>query len=246
MQQNKIEKPFIKLTEVVKEFSNERGKFTALDRINLSISKGEYVGIVGKSGSGKTTLLNMLTGIDRPTSGDIVIDNRVITSLSESRMAVWRGRNIGVVFQFFQLLPTLTVLENVMLPMDFCNSYPYTARKTRALSLLDKVGMKSHADKIPSSLSGGEQQRVAIARALANDPQIIAADEPTGNLDSRTAGMIFGIFDKLVEEGKTVIIITHDKEVGMRVNRCVTVADGKITEDIPTERDSSKYFRGVN
>lgn len=238
MNQKDTRKPFIQLKHVVKEFEAAGREFTALRGVNLNISQGEYVGIVGKSGSGKTTLLNMLTGIDRPTSGEIIVDNRLLHSLSESQMAVWRGRNVGIVFQFFQLLPTLTVLENVMLPMDFANYLNYPERKKRATLLLEKMGVADQANKMPSALSGGQQQRVAIARALANDPPIIAADEPTGNLDSKTADMVFGIFDGMVAEGKTVILITHDREVSKRVNRCINISDGKICDEyIVTEKD---------
>ncbi|MCX7709509.1 MAG: ABC transporter ATP-binding protein [Clostridia bacterium] len=224
-------KPFIQLKNLVKKFQVAEGEFTALKKVDLNISKGEYVGIIGKSGSGKTTLLNMLTGIDRPTSGDIIVDNRMVHTLTESQMAVWRGRSIGIVFQFFQLLPTLTVLENVMLPMDFANTASYLERRKRAMALLEKVGVADQARKLPSALSGGQQQRVAIARALANDPPILAADEPTGNLDSHTAEVVFEIFDNLVKEGKTVIVITHDKEISKRVHRSITISDGLIVED---------------
>lgn len=237
------EKNFINLRNVIKTFEGQGGVFTALGGINLKISSGEYVGIVGKSGCGKTTLLNMISGIDRPTSGEIIVGGKSVQSFTESQMAVWRGRNIGVVFQFFQLLPTLSVLENVVLPMDFGNTFPLKERKKRAVLLLKKVGVEEQADKFPSSLSGGEQQRVAIARALANEPQIIAADEPTGNLDSRTAEMVFEIFDRLVEEGKTVILITHDREVGKRVKRCITLADGRIIDDTQVSKETAGNSR---
>ncbi|MEW6182155.1 MAG: ABC transporter ATP-binding protein [Bacillota bacterium] len=235
----------IDLRQVTKTYEGSAGIFTVLKGIDLQVRKGEFVAVVGKSGSGKTTLINMISGIDRPTSGEIIVGNRLVQSLTESQMAVWRGRNIGVVFQFFQLLPTLTVLENVMLPMDFCNTFPLKERKRRAALLLDKVGVEEQADKFPSCLSGGEQQRVAIARALANDPQIIVADEPTGNLDSRTAEMVFEIFDGLVDEGKTVILITHDRDVGKRVKRCITLADGRIIDDIPVNKEAGRNNRKV-
>lgn len=224
-------KSFINLSNVTKSYEGQGKIYEVLKGVNLNISEGEYLGIIGKSGSGKTTLLNMFTGIDRPTSGEIKINSRILNSLTENQMTVWRGRNVGIVFQFFQLLPTLTVIENVMLPMDFCNEIPSKERKDRALSLLGKVGLEEHANKLPSSLSGGEQQRIAIARALANDPAIIAADEPTGNLDSKTADMVFDIFDKLILEGKTILLISHDKEISKRVQRCITVADGIIVND---------------
>ena len=239
------EKAFINLRNIVKRFEGKGDIFIALNDINLNISSGEYVGIVGKSGCGKTTLLNMICGIDRPTSGEIVVDKKPIQSFTESQMAVWRGKNIGVVFQFFQLLPTLSVLENVMLPMDFCNTFPIKERKKRGLLLLKKVCVEEQADKFPSSLSGGEQQRVAIARALANEPQIIVADEPTGNLDSRTAEMVFEIFDRLVEEGKTVLLVSHDRDIAKRVNRCITLADGKIVDDIQVNKQAARDNREV-
>ena len=219
---------FISLKNVNKEFKTPGGSFQALKSIDLDISRGDYIGIAGKSGSGKTTLLNMITGIDHPTSGEITIGGQRIDSGSENRTAVWRGRNVGIVFQFFQLLPTLSVLENVMLPMDFCGIIPTGMRKSRAEELLERTGVISQAHKLPSSLSGGEQQRAAIARALANNPEILAADEPTGNLDSQNAEMVYGIFEALVKEGKTVILISHDREIAKRVNRTIFIADGKI------------------
>lgn len=236
--------PFIQLKSVVKKFEVAGGTFTALRGIDLTIAKGEYVGIIGKSGSGKTTLLNMITGIDRPTSGETVVDQRMVHSLNESQMAVWRGRNVGIVFQFFQLLPTLTIIENVMLPMDFAGYLNYPARKKRAIALLEKMEVPEQANKLPAALSAGQQQRVAIARALANDPPIITADEPTGNLDSTTAEMVFGILDGLVAEGKTVILITHDREVSKRVQRCITLSDGKIIADICRAADTGTAKTG--
>lgn len=242
---SQVVKPLIRLKKLVKKFESKGGEFTALKGIDLEIYKGEYVGIVGKSGSGKTTLLNMLTGIDRPTSGEIHVDSQAVHALKESRMAAWRGRNVGVVFQFFQLLPTLTILDNVMLPMDFCQKLPLNERKERAMMLLRKVGIEDQAHKLPSALSGGQQQRAAIARALANDPPILAADEPTGNLDSKTADMVFDIFDGLVKEGKTVIFITHDKEVAKRVSRCITITDGSIVEDSSWKSADGRMELGV-
>lgn len=237
--------PFIQLKGVVKKFEVAGGEFIALRGIDLTFAKGEYVGIIGKSGSGKTTLLNMLTGIDRPTSGETMVDRRMVHTLSESQMAVWRGRNVGIVFQFFQLLPTLTVVENVMLPMDFANYLNYPARKKRAIALLEKMEVPDQANKLPSALSAGQQQRVAIARALANDPPIITADEPTGNLDSKTAEMVFGILDGLASEGKTVILITHDREVSKRVHRCITLSDGKIIADTGAAKEEQVSGREV-
>lgn len=245
MNQHENKNPFISLSGIVKTFEAAGGKFAALKGINLDICKGEYLGIVGKSGSGKTTLLNMLTGIDRPTSGEVIVDRRNVHLLSENQMAVWRGRNVGIVFQFFQLLPTLTVLDNVMLPMDFAGYLNNTERKKRALALLNKMGVLDQSGKLPSELSGGQQQRVAIARALANDPPVIAADEPTGNLDSNMADTVFGILEGLVNEGKTVILITHDREVSKRVGRCITLEDGKIINDTAPVEKAFAESRGV-
>lgn len=218
----------ITIENVLKSYESPAGLFHALKGVNLSVTAGEFIAIVGKSGSGKSTLLNMITGIDRPSSGKVVVAGTVLNDLSESKMAVWRGKHIGIVFQFFQLLPTLSVVENIMLPMDFCNTYHPKERKERAMYLLGLVDMEAQAFKLPSALSGGQQQRVAIARSLANDPPILAADEPTGNLDSNTAEDIFALFGKLVDKGKTIIMVTHDKELAMRAGRSVVVADGMI------------------
>lgn len=225
------EEYLIKLQDVVKAYKTEAGDFLALKNINLSIGTGEFVGIIGKSGSGKSTLINMITGIDRPTRGQVFVANTPIHTLGEGKMAQWRGHNLGIVFQFFQLLPILTVLENVMLPMDFCNLYNQRQRKERALQVLDMVGVAPQANKLPSQLSGGEQQRVAIARALANDPPIIMADEPTGNLDSKTSSIVFEVFEKLVASGKTIVMVTHDGDLAKRVKRTIIIADGEIIEE---------------
>ncbi len=221
----------IHLTDVVKTYDTGEVPFTALRGVNLDVGAGEFVGLIGKSGSGKTTLINMITGIDRPTSGAVVVDGSPVHSLGENALAIWRGKTIGVVFQFFQLLPTLTVIENVMLPMDFCNVYKVDERPTVAMQLLEQVEMADQANKLPSALSGGQQQRVAIARALANDPPIIAADEPTGNLDSKTADAVFAAFEELVARGKTIVMVTHDNDLASRVTRALHVADGEIVED---------------
>jgi putative ABC transport system ATP-binding protein len=220
----------IDLTGVVKAYKTEAGDFLALKGVNVTIGNGEFVGVIGKSGSGKSTLINMIAGIDRPTTGEIVIAGTPVHKLSEGKMAKWRGRNMGIVFQFFQLLPMLTVVENVMLPMDFCGYLGAGARKQRAMSLLEQVGVAQQANKLPNMLSGGEQQRVAIARALANDPPIILADEPTGNLDSKTADMVFRLFESLVEQGKTIVMVTHDHDLAQRVKRTVMIADGEFIE----------------
>jgi putative ABC transport system ATP-binding protein len=203
----------------VKVYKTPAGEFPALKNIDLQICKGEFVAVVGKSGSGKTTMINMLTGIDRPTSGKVIVGGVDIQALSESKMSQWRGRNLGVVFQFFQLLPTLTLVENVTLPMDLCNAFPLHERRARALHLLELVDIVDHADKLPSEISGGQQQRAAIARAMANDPPIIAADEPTGNLDSRTANSIVALFEVLVDQGKTFLMVTHDDDLASRASR---------------------------
>jgi len=223
--------PLIRLSEVVKIYDTGEVPFTALRGINLDVQAGEFIGLIGKSGSGKTTLINMITGIDRPSSGTVVIDGTPVHKLNENQLAVWRGKTIGVVFQFFQLLPTLTVIENVMLPMDFCNMFSSAERPQRALHLLEQVEMADQAHKLPSALSGGQQQRVAIARALANDPPIIAADEPTGNLDSKTADAVFSLMERLVDEGKTIIMVTHDSDIATRVRRSLHVSDGEIVEE---------------
>jgi ABC-type lipoprotein export system ATPase subunit len=223
--------PLIRFDHVVKRFKAGSGEVTVLKGISLEFQAGEFVGIIGKSGSGKSTLINMLAGIDRPTSGEVDVAGTRVDQLGESRLAEWRGHNLGIVFQFFQLLPMLSLLENVMLPMDFCHTYPAGERRARALKLLDMVGMADQADKLPSALSGGQQQRVAIARALANDPPIVVADEPTGNLDSKTAESVFSMFEALVKEGKTIVMVTHDSALARRVKRTVLIADGEIVNE---------------
>lgn len=218
----------IRLINIQKSYNTPAGKFIALKDVNLQIDKGEFISIVGKSGSGKTTLINLITGIDSPTAGEIYINNIAVHLLKESEKATWRGYHIGVVFQFFQLLPTLTVLENVILPMSLCNLYPGQEGFERAMNLLRLVHLEDQADKLPHLLSGGEQQKVAIARALANDPPIIATDEPTGNLDSRSAEEVMELFTDLVDQGKTVLMVTHDPELAQRAQRTIMLADGKI------------------
>jgi putative ABC transport system ATP-binding protein len=224
-------KTLIELTDVTKSFTWASGTFQALKKVSLQIPKGQLIAITGKSGSGKSTLLNIIAGIDKPTHCSVSINGIQVEKLSESALATWRGKNIGVVFQFFQLLPTLTILENVMLPMDFCNSYPKRERRERALALLERVGIREQADKLPSALSGGQQQRAAIARALANDPPVIIADEPTGNLDSQTATSIFELFAALTRSGKTVIIVTHEKDFSSYFENVIAIADGVIVNE---------------
>ncbi len=220
----------IELHQVEKSFQTAVGSFTALKCIDLKVDAGEFIVVTGKSGSGKSTLINMITGIDRPTSGEVLVGNTAVHRLDEGQMAVWRGRNVGIVFQVFQLLPTLTLAENVMLPMDFGNVYPARERYGRAMHLLEQVEMGEHANKLPSAVSGGQQQRAAIARALANDPPILIADEPTGNLDSQTAGSVFRFFEELVNQGKTILMVTHDPDLAKRVSRAVNIADGQIVD----------------
>ena len=220
----------IDLRQVAKAFETPAGPFMALKQIDLQIDAGEFSAVVGKSGSGKSTLLNMITGIDHPTSGAVLVGSKAIHQMNEEQVAIWRGRTIGVVFQFFQLLPTLSVIDNVMLPMDFCNVYSRRERQKQALRLLEQVELTQHALKLPAALSGGEQQRVAIARALANDPPIIVADEPTGNLDSKTSADVFVLFENLVAQGKTILMVTHDHDLARRARRVITLADGEIVE----------------
>lgn len=222
---------FINLRNVVKAYKTGAGEVTVLKGIDLMIGRGEFVGIIGKSGSGKSTLINMLTGIDRPTAGEVWVGDTPVHKLSEGQMAVWRGKNLGIVFQFFQLLPMLSLVENIMLPMDFCNMYRPRERKERAMHLLSLVEMTEHANKLPTAISGGQQQRVAIARALANDPPLVVADEPTGNLDSKTAESVFDMFEQLVAQGKTLIMVTHDSSLARRVKRTVLIADGEIVNE---------------
>ncbi len=218
----------IKLNGLGKTYNSGSNSFKALDNINLTIHTSEFIAVVGKSGSGKTTLLNLLTGIDNPTTGEIHIGGEAIHQMSQQELSRWRGKNVGVIFQFFQLLPTLTVQENVMLPMDFCNLYERTFRKERALLLLSKVGIIDQANKFPSELSGGQQQRAAIARALANDPKIICADEPTGNLDTHTSDAVLDLFQQLNSEGKTIIMVTHERDIQQYSNREIVLEDGKV------------------
>jgi len=218
----------ISLRQVSKTYETPAGKFAALKSINLNIESGQFVGVVGKSGSGKTTLLNMVAGIDRPSAGSVAVAGTEIQGLSENKLALWRGRNVGFVFQFFQLLPTLTVAENVMLPMDFAKTLPFRERRKRAVALLERVAVGAHADKLPATLSGGEQQRVAIARALANEPALVLADEPTGNLDSITATSILDLFRDMANQGTTVVIATHEADIARVIDRRIEISDGAL------------------
>jgi putative ABC transport system ATP-binding protein len=221
----------IQVRDVVKTYPLGAGEVVAVDRLSLDITQGEFVAVVGRSGSGKTTLLNLLAGIDRPTSGTVRAAGADLGSLSESGLAAWRGRNVGLVFQFFQLLPTLTVVENVILPMDFAKQVPVRERRPRALELLDQVGVADQADKLPAMLSGGQQQRAAIARALANDPPLLLADEPTGNLDSATADAVLALFAGLHADGRTIVVVTHERDIRSIVGREVTLQDGRVVGD---------------
>ncbi len=218
----------IQLSGVSKVFPGGQGGFTALDAIDLQLPAGEFVAIVGKSGSGKSTLINLIAGIDRPSAGTVHVGGTAVHTLNESELAAWRGRRVGVVFQFFQLLPTLTVAENIMLPMDFCGTLARRQARERAQMLLEQIGIADQADKLPSNLSGGQQQRAAIARALANDPQLIVADEPTGNLDSHTTDAVLTLLASLSQAGKTVLMVTHERDLTQFAHRIVTLADGKI------------------
>jgi putative ABC transport system ATP-binding protein len=221
----------IQVRDVVKGYPLGAGEFVAINHLSLGITQGQFVAVVGRSGSGKTTLLNLLAGIDRPTSGTVGVAGADLGSLSESGLAAWRGRNVGLVFQFFQLLPTLTVIENVLLPMDFAKTIPVGERRDRAKHLLERVGVGDQADKLPATLSGGQQQRAAIARALANDPPLLLADEPTGNLDSATAEAVLELFADLNADGRTIVVVTHERDIRAIVGREVTLVDGRVVND---------------
>ncbi|MBX3061688.1 MAG: cyclic nucleotide-binding domain-containing protein [Anaerolineae bacterium] len=222
---------FIELRDLVKVYKTPAGEFTALKSLNVEVGKGEFIAVIGKSGSGKSTFINMITGIDRPTSGEVWIGGTAIHNLNETQMAKWRGKNLGIVFQFFQLLPTLTLLENIVLAMELNGQHDKKTRRERAMQLLELVEMAEQANKLPSAVSGGQQQRVAIARALANDPPLIVADEPTGSLDSKTADKIFLLFEKLVASGKTILVVTHDNNQVKRANRTIVISDGEIVNE---------------
>ncbi len=221
----------VQVVDLVKSFPVGGGEVTILKGLNLEVKNGEFVSIVGPSGNGKSTLLNMITGIDRPTSGSVLVKGMEVNKMSENKLAAWRGQHVGIVFQFFQMLPALSLLQNIILPMDFARKYSSRERRERAMYLLELVGLADQANKLPSMVSGGQQQRAAIARALSNDPELIVADEPTGNLDTRNANDVFDLFIKLIKEGKTMIMVTHDKELSRRVPRVVEITDGRITRD---------------
>jgi len=229
--------PAIQVSDVVKTYPLSAGEVVAVDHLSLDIAQGEFVAIVGRSGSGKTTLLNLLAGIDRPTSGTVRAAGAELGSLSESGLATWRGRNVGLVFQFFQLLPTLTVVENVLLPMDFAKTIPVAERRHRAQHLLERVGIGDQADKLPATLSGGQQQRAAVARALANDPPILLADEPTGNLDSTTAEAVLKLLADLHADRRTIVVVTHERDIRSIAGRQVTLMDGRVVTDESTSAE---------
>jgi putative ABC transport system ATP-binding protein len=219
----------INLTDVIKTYQTSVGDFNALKKISVEIQPNEFLCIVGKSGAGKTTLLNMITGVDSITSGNVLVNGTSVHDMSEDDLALWRGVNLGIIYQSFELMPMLTLLENVMLPMDFCNLYSRSKSRERARELLRMVELQDHMDKLPNAISGGQQQRVAIARALANDPPVIVADEPTGRLDSTTAETILDIFEQLVKDGKTIVMVTHDASAAQRASRVLQIVDGEIS-----------------
>ena len=224
--------PLLELRGVTREYRTAAGPFTALHDVSVAAERGEFLAVVGESGSGKSTLLSLLAGIDRPTRGEIVVSGTKVHALAEYELSAWRGRAVGIVFQFFQLLPTLTAAENVMLPMDFCGTYAADERRARAEALLARLGVVEQADKLPSTLSGGQQQRVAVARALANAPTVLLADEPTGNLDSRTSASMLAIFRELAQEGQTIVMVTHERRAMQHASRVLTLADGRV---VPNE-----------
>jgi putative ABC transport system ATP-binding protein len=231
MQPPDIPGPIIELRDIAKRFTVGGSEIDILRNVSLQIERGEFVAIIGPSGSGKSTLLNMITGIDRPSGGEVLVLNRPVHKMSENGLARWRGQCVGIIFQFFQLLPALTLLKNVILPMDLAGKYTPRERRTRSLDLLDMVGLADQAHKLPSMVSGGQQQRAAIVRALANDPPLIVADEPTGNLDQETAHRMFDLFHRFVADGKTMVVVTHDKELAQSVPRKIEIADGRIVGD---------------
>ena len=237
----------VSLKNIYKSFPVGNDEITILKDISLDIHKGEFVSIVGPSGNGKSTLLNMITGIDRPTDGEGIVTGRPVHSMGENELAKWRGQEVGIIFQFFQMLPSLSLLQNVALPMEFAKKFKRSERRERAMELLEMVGLADQAKKLPSMVSGGQQQRVAIARALATDPPLLVADEPTGNLDAETAGNVFDLFMRLVEEqGKTLLMVTHDKELANRIPRKVEIVNGRIATDLHNQADMDVFSVAAN
>jgi putative ABC transport system ATP-binding protein len=234
------EPPLIHMQGVIKDYPTAKGPFRALKGIDLEVYPGEFVAIAGPSGAGKTTLINLLTGIDHLSGGGVWVGDTPVHDLDENRLALWRGRNLGIIYQAFHLMPTLSLLHNVVLPMDFCGKFHPRKSLERALELLRQVELEAHAHKLPSAISGGQQQRVAIARALANDPPVLVADEPTGRLDSVTAETIFGLFQRLVEQRKTILMVTHDQGLARRVSRTIHLADGQI---VPAPAETAREVR---
>ncbi len=221
----------IQVRHLSKFFDSQAGRLVALDDINFSVEQGEFIGIIGKSGSGKTTLINMLSGIDRPSEGSIIVNQNRLETMNENQLSIWRGEEIGIVFQFFQLLPVMTILENVLLPMDYLNEIPLNERGERAMAILERLNLQDAADKLPFELSGGQQQIAAIARALANDPPILIADEPTGNLDSTTAAQVVDLFESLAEAKKTILMVSHDRDMVKRTTRILKIRDGCLLDN---------------
>ncbi len=233
--------PIIDMRNIVKRFPVGNDEITILHGVSFNVYPGEFVSIVGPSGNGKSTLLNMVTGIDRPSDGEVIVTGKPVHSMSENELAKWRGQEVGIIFQFFQMLPSLSLLQNVMLPMEFAWMYSRGERRDRAMELLDMVGLADQATKLPGMVSGGQQQRAAIARALATDPPLLVADEPTGNLDAKTAGQVFDLFMKLVEEqGKTMLMVTHDAELADRIPRKIEIVNGNIATDTRNPVQSQK------
>lgn len=225
------QQPIVAVKHVTKSFPVGDSEVTILNGVSLTVQPGEFVAIVGPSGNGKSTLLNMMTGIDRPSSGEVYVTSQPLHTMTENQMAIWRGEHLGIIFQFFQMLPSLSLVQNIILPMEFAGKYTRQERKERAMALLELVGLADQADKLPSMVSGGQQQRAAIARSLANDPPVIVGDEPTGNLDAKTANEVFNIFYTLVESGKTMLMVTHDRELAGRIPRVIEVRNGLIHSD---------------
>jgi putative ABC transport system ATP-binding protein len=229
---NSKKESIVELKDIVKSFPVGDDEITILHGISLDIQKGEFVSIVGPSGNGKSTLLNMVTGIDRPSNGEVIVTGRPVHAMSENELAKWRGQEVGIIFQFFQMLPSLSLLQNVVLPMEFAKKFSRAERRERAMGLLEMVSLADQANKLPSMVSGGQQQRAAIARALATDPPLLIADEPTGNLDAKTAGQVFDLFMQLIEEqGKTMLMVTHDQELAARIPRKIEIVNGLIAQD---------------